>query len=188
MIRISYHGHYVCMRVCVCARMCVPWVHIFSPRGLRDIQVHWLKLNQAPARVFILPVMLFGCSFHCLFAKNIRFNFLRKLEKSYTHIHTYTIHTCTHTGRQDRLCIWSCLGPQQYWTHERIGKHKMVGWWHKCHGWRMVAAWAPSALEILLKFSPLLREKNGCTCVKNGCTCTWYVYVCIYVGQWHKNI
>jgi hypothetical protein len=54
----------VCARAYVC--LCV---HIFSPGGLGEIQVHWLKLNKPPARVFILPMMRFGRSFQCLFAK-----------------------------------------------------------------------------------------------------------------------
>ncbi len=47
----------------------VPWVHIFSPRGLREIWLHRLKLNKPPALVFILPLTRFWCRFRCLFAK-----------------------------------------------------------------------------------------------------------------------
>jgi hypothetical protein len=54
----------------------LPELSIIIKRGyseytflLREIQVHWLKLNKPLAHVFILPMMQFGCSFQCLFAK-----------------------------------------------------------------------------------------------------------------------
>jgi hypothetical protein len=55
--------------------MHIPWVHIFSPRGLREMQVDGLKLNKPPLHLFsYFPWCKFDAAFSvCLLAHHTQF-------------------------------------------------------------------------------------------------------------------